>query len=170
MFGPSQTSIIPRSRPIPWLVGSSFKVRGLPFSLLFHAIDNMFSRDWLFILLSSLYFKTSPLPKLPHIPTSHGTIHIPTSNTPFTSTLVFRRITCYSLPLRPWRNSPITIAIILPIRVSYDFLLTSNKCFNWTHPIFLLLATSYPCQWNNSIVNDDSDLGSWLRGTFQNWS
>ena len=50
---------------------------------------------------------------------------------------------------------------IVPIRVLYNFLLSGNKRVEWTHAILLFVATTKPGEWNNAIIDNDSDLGLW---------
>ena len=75
--------------------------------------------------------------------------------------LVFRWITRNSLPPVSRRNGPISMKIILPIRISNNFLLSSDKYVYRTHPIFLFGASANPGEWSDTIVDDHSDLGPW---------
>lgn len=59
------------------------------------------------------------------------------------------------------------MALVFPIRLSYDFFLCRDELVHWAHPIPLLWAPFDASQRGDTIVDDDTDLWSWDGCTFQ---
>jgi len=60
------------------------------------------------------------------------------------------------------------MAIINPIRLLYDFLLSSNEHIYGTHPVILVRASTDASERNDTVVDDNPDLWVWNGRARQN--
>ena len=60
------------------------------------------------------------------------------------------------------------MAIINPIRLLYNFLLSSNEHIHGTHPVILVRASADASQRNDTVVDDNPNLWVWNGGARQN--
>jgi len=52
---------------------------------------------------------------------------------------------------------------IPPVRLGNDFLLCTHECINGTHAVFLLCASFDACQWDHTVVDNDTNLRTIFR-------